>query len=118
MVRRALVAALLGIVVFAVPANSAFVVKATRNASGADVFKPKKALVAPGTKVTWKAVKGTHDVTSIGKKWSKYTIIPQGSKTSYTFKKAGKYRYRCMMHSSYNPSTKVCTGMCGKVIVR
>jgi plastocyanin len=115
--RRAVVAALLGLVVLAAPANSAFVVKAKTNADGDEVFRPKTANVMRGTKVTWKAVSGLHDVTSISKNWSKGSVIAAGQTTSFTFNKAGTYRYQCTFHSVYNPVTKVCTGMCGRVVV-
>ena len=70
-----------------------------------------------GTKVTWKAVNGSHTVTSISKNWSKNSTLGSGATTSFTFKTAGTYRFRCTFHSDYNPTTKKCTGMCGKVVV-
>ncbi len=101
------------------PASSAVVLKAVSCSSCTNGFKwkPNSVSISRGTKVTWKAVTGTHTVTDIGSKWSKNTQISAGQQTSFTFNQAGTYRFRCKFHSSYNSATKKCTGMCGKVVV-
>jgi plastocyanin len=101
------------------PANSAVVIKAVSCSSCATGFKwkPNSVSIAHGTKVTWKAVTATHTITAISNNWSKSVRISAGETTSFTFKKAGTYRFRCKIHSSYNATTKRCTGMCGKVVV-
>ena len=112
------VSLLLGALV-AQPATSAVVVRAVACSSCASGYKwkPASTSVVHGTKVTWKAVTGSHTVTSISKNWSKNVTLSSGGATSFTFKTAGTYRFRCTFHSSYNATTKKCTGMCGKVVV-
>jgi plastocyanin len=101
------------------PATSAVVIRAVACSSCPAPYKwkPASTSVVHGTKVTWKAVTGSHTVTSIGKNWSKNAPLNSGGTTSFTFKTAGTYRFRCTIHSSYNATTKKCTGMCGKVVV-
>lgn len=101
------------------PASSAVVIKAVSCSSCASNYKWKPSItsVVHGTKVTWKAVTGSHTVTSISQNWSKNVTISSGGATSFTFKTAGTYRFRCTFHSSYNATTKKCSGMCGKVVV-
>jgi plastocyanin len=78
-------------------------------------WKPHAVSVAVGAKVAWKAVTGTHTVTAYEGKWKKNTTIAQGATTSFTFKVAGVYRFRCVFHSTL--VNGVCSGMCGKVVV-
>lgn len=78
-------------------------------------FRPKTLSVGVGTKVTWKAMAGFHNVTATSQNWSKSSSFSIGSPTSYTFKKAGTFRYRCTVHSSLASGT--CSGQCGKVVV-
>jgi plastocyanin len=101
------------------PASSAVVIKAVSCTSCAAGYrwKPGTTSVVHGTKVTWKVVNGSHTVTSIGKNWSKNVSLSAGQATSFTFKTAGTYRFRCTIHSSYVVATKKCAGMCGKVVV-
>jgi plastocyanin len=101
------------------PATSAVVIRAVSCSSCASGYKwnPASTSVVHGAKVTWKAVAGSHTVTSISKNWSKNATISSGGTTAFTFKAAGTYRFRCRFHSSYNAATKKCTGMCGKVVV-
>ncbi len=112
------VALLLGALVVQ-PATSAVVIKGVACSSCASNYKWKPSItsVVHGTKVTWKAVTGSHTVTSIGKNWSKNVTLNSGQTTSFTFQTAGTYRFHCTFHSTYNPTTKKCTGMCGKVVV-
>ncbi len=116
--RRRLAATILTVVLlcaFAVqPASAAVVIKGVSTTSGFR-WKPHKVSIATGTKVVWKAVTGTHTVTAYKGKWSKDTTIAQGTKTSFTFKKAGVYKFRCIFHSAL--VNGVCSGMCGKVVV-
>ena len=101
------------------PASSAVVIKAVSCSTCAAAFKWKPATtsVLHGTKVTWGVVIGSHTVTSIGKNWKKNVSLSAGQATSFTFKTAAKYRFRCTIHSSYDAATKKCTGMCGRVLV-
>jgi plastocyanin len=101
------------------PASSAVVVKGVTCSTCASGYKwsPKAVTVATGTKVVWKSVNGSHNVTSISNNWSKATPLPFGGSTSYTFKRAGTYRFYCSAHGSFDAATKTCSGMCGKVVV-
>ena len=101
------------------PATSAVVIRGVACSACADGYKwkPVSTSIVHGTKVTWKSVTGSHNVTSISKNWSKSSLLSAGGTTSFTFKTAGTYRFRCTFHSSINPTTKKCTGMCGKVVV-
>ena len=96
----------------AVPSEGAFLVRAT---STGDRFLPARAGVDRGTRVTWRAIGGTHTVTAYGGGWSKDTRITAGSQTGFTFRERGTYRYRCRLHSFL--SSGVCNGMCGRVRV-
>ena len=91
-------------------ANSAAVVKG----SGTH-WRPRVTSISHGTRVTWKAVSGSHTVTAYKGHWSKNTHINQGQSTSFTFSNAGVYKFRCTIHSTL--SNGVCSGMCGKVVV-
>jgi len=105
------------VVTLAPPVSSAVVVKGVACSSCPRNYKwmPKITTVAKGTKVTWKAVSGFHDVKSTSSNWSKDTTISQGQTTSFTFNSAGTYRFRCTFHSTVSNGT--CNGMCGKVVV-
>lgn len=118
--RFALVLAALTLVTMlgaAQPASSATVIKAVSCPSCPRSYKwmPMHVSVAKGARVTWKAVTGTHTVTAISNNWSKNTRISGGGSTSFTFNKAGTYRFRCKLHSTL--SSGKCSGMCGKVVV-
>ena len=102
--------ALVAVFATAPAANSAVVVKGSGRS-----WSPKTTNISTGTKVTWKAVSGSHTVTAYKGAWSKNTTIAQGSSTSFTFKNSGVYKFRCRFHSSL--SNGVCSGMCGKVVV-
>jgi plastocyanin len=78
-------------------------------------WRPKVTDVAPGTRVTWKAVSGTHTVTAYKGNWSKDTTLSPGETTRFTFNNTGVYKFRCRFHSSL--SNGVCSGMCGRVVV-
>jgi plastocyanin len=112
------VALLLGALVVQ-PATSAVVIRSATCSTCIKGYKwnPASTSVVHGTKVTWKAVSGSHTVTSISKNWSKSVKLNSGQTTSFTFQTAGTYRFRCTFHSNYNATTKKCTGMCGKVVV-
>lgn len=113
---RLLIPAIALVTIFAVAtaANSAVVVKAVSTSSGFQ-WKPKITNISAGTKVTWKAVTGTHTVTAYKGSWSKNTTINQGQSTSFTFNSSGVYKFRCTIHSHITNGK--CVGMCGKVVV-
>ena len=79
-------------------------------------WRPKALQVPTQSRVVWKMVEGTHNVTSISNNWNKSSgNIGPGGTTAFTFNKAGVFRYRCTLHSSLNSGK--CSGMCGKVVV-
>jgi plastocyanin len=96
------------------PAGAAVVIKGVRTTSGYR-WKPHAVSVAVGTKVVWKAVTGTHTVTAYKGKWKKDVTIAPGQTTSFLFKTAGVYKFRCVFHSTL--VNRRCTGMCGKAVV-
>jgi plastocyanin len=98
------------------PATSAQAAAVRVKATSSRTFVPARVRIAPGTKVVWKAVGLTHTVTAYKGHWSKDVSIPAGQTTSFRFKQTGRYKYRCTIHSTL--SNGVCTGMCGKIIVR
>jgi plastocyanin len=73
------------------------------------VFAPVKKTVKVGTKVTWtNPSDAPHTVTSnSSSKWKFNKQLTVGAKVSFTFKKAGTYKYHCQFH----------TGMVGKIVV-
>jgi plastocyanin len=79
-------------------------------------WRPKTLSVPTGSRVVWRMVEGTHNVTSISNNWTKQSgNIGPGGTTAFTFDGGGTYRYRCTLHSGLSNGT--CTGMCGKVVV-
>ena len=100
--------------VFAAPSQGG---TSTVRATGNDSWSPGKISVAKGTKVVWKNPSGDdHDFTSYAGKWTKSASLEEGQSTSFKFRKAGNYKYRCTRHSKMD-GTK-CSGMCGQVSVR
>jgi plastocyanin len=56
--------------------------------------------IPPGTTVTWKSVPGnsdSHTSTSNDDVWNSPLLNP-GDMWSFTFSKAGRYRYHCALH--------------------
>jgi plastocyanin len=112
---KLLVPAIALVTVFALApiANSAVVIKGV--STNGNHWKPKTTSINNGTKVTWKAVSGSHTVTSYKGNWNKNVTLSQGQSTSFTFNNTGTYKFRCKFHSTLNNG--VCSGMCGKVVV-
>jgi len=78
---------------------------------------PFRLRVKKGTTVVWKNPSTnaeTHDVRAYGGNWSKDTYLEPGEKTSKRFRKAGRFKYRCVLHSFMQNG---CNGMCGVVRV-
>lgn len=64
-------------------------------------FDRMSITIPPGTTVTWKSISGnsdSHTSTSIDDAWSSPLLNP-GDTWSFTFSKAGHYRYQCSLHS-------------------
>ncbi|HTG48395.1 MAG TPA: hypothetical protein VK646_12145 [Actinomycetota bacterium] len=116
--RRLLLLATVTAVLLAVfttaPAGAATQIRAVGGVSGFH-WNPGTVRAAAGTKIVWKAVTGVHTVTAYGGHWKKDTTLATGGTTSFTFGRAGVYRFRCRFHSVL--VNGVCRGMCGKVVV-
>ncbi len=68
--------------------------------------------IPPGTTVTWKSVPGnsdSHTSTSLDDGWSSPLLNP-GDTWSFTFSKAGRYRYHCSLHSWMVGAVNVVAG--------
>jgi plastocyanin len=79
-------------------------------------WRPRSISIPVGSKVVWKMVEGSHNVTATSNNWNKSTnLLGPGSRTSFTFRRGGTYRYRCTFHSTFSNGN--CSGMCGRVVV-
>lgn len=98
-------------------AQAATVIRAhTASNSFGYKWKPHEVSISRGTRVVWRNPTSTnHTVTSYGGNWSKSATITPGTSTSFTFRSAGTFKFRCTIHSTL--SNGVCSGMCGKVVV-
>ena len=116
--RAALVLAVLAVMISvgAPVTNAAVVVKGVATTNGPR-WKPAKLSINVGAKVTWKAVSGPHTVSAYKGPWSKNTQLKKGATTSFTFKKKGVYKYRCLITGHSTLVNGVCSGMCGKITV-
>lgn len=112
-IRRPVAVGLAAAIAVVLTATAALAVERVR-ASGTS-FRPKKVEVSVGERVVWRSTDGTHTVTSYRGDWSKNTTIDEGERTSFTFSDAGRYRFRCTIHSSLSDGK--CSGMCGTVVV-
>jgi plastocyanin len=79
-------------------------------------WRPARLSVPVGSRVVWRMVDGSHVFRSRGANWSKRTgTLGPGSTTSFIFRRAGVYRYRCTIHSVMVDGK--CSGMCGRIAV-
>lgn len=70
-------------------------------------FDPKTLTVTPGTKVTWTFEdSAAHIVTAADKSFASKDLKSGGS-YSFTFKKAGDYKYICTIHQYMTASVTV-----------
>ena len=114
--RRALLAAILALsMLFAVVGSAWATVDAVIRSSGT-TWDPTRTVVHAGDTVKWKATSLTHTVSAYGGGWSKNVTLSTGETTRKTFNSTGTYKFRCMFHSTL--TSGVCSGMCGKVVVR
>jgi plastocyanin len=92
----------------AAPATKTVTIKAATGGSSY-VFTPASKTITVGTKVVWKnPTAAPHTVTSKTSSWKFNKQLMQGKTLSFTFKKAGTYKYHCLYHP----------GMTGKIIVK
>ncbi len=90
--------------------------RATKTVKGIGTsWSPTTVRISAGDTIKWKAVSGTHTVTSYRTNWHFNLSLAQGATVSHRFSHAGTFRFRCMIHSTL--TNGVCSGMCGKVVV-
>ena len=88
-------------------------------------FKPATVSIMKGRNVVWKNATSatTHSVTAYKGSWSKDTTVPAGSSTSFTFMRAGTFKYFCKFHAHITQAGRcvanpgIPTAMCGSVVV-
>jgi plastocyanin len=112
--RRAVALAIAAILVLTLggTARAAPVIKGTGS-----VWSPSTVTVQRGSVVKWKGVILLHDVKAYGGNWSFKKPLPVGAVVKRRFRSTGTFLFRCTLHSELE-SSGVCTGMCGRVIVR
>ncbi len=79
-------------------------------------WSPTTVAISTGDTIKWKAVVGTHSVTAYGGNWRFNHDMLAGQSVHRIFRQAGTFRFRCTFHSTL--TNGVCSGMCGKVVVR
>jgi plastocyanin len=94
--------------------TSAAAPTATRSVSATQslTFMPKRLTIHVGDTVTWTNTSTgiEHSVTSNTNAWPSTILASNGSTFSFTFTKAGTFKYHCIFH--------VTQGMKGTIIVR
>ena len=60
-------------------------------------FDPPVLTVPVGTAVLWRDIQGTHDVVAYDGTFAS-AVMFEGGTYSYTFTRAGVYRYVCTLH--------------------
>ena len=82
-----------------------------------DEWSPATRKVVKNDRVTWRnPTRRTHDVTSMGRNWDLQVMLEPGEEVAKRFRRTGRYRYRCTLHSAIVDGR--CQGMCGVVVVR
>lgn len=82
-------------------------------------FEPKAVTIPRGTTVTWKSVSGnsdSHTSASSDDVWNSPLLNP-GDAWSFTFSKAGRYRYHCALHAWMVGEITVVAGASGRPAV-
>lgn len=111
---RLLLVAALVLALAAAPALAAPVrVRATSN----NTWNPFRQFSSRGQRVVWVNPTGVaHTVTAYGGNWRKHARIEPGERTRRVFRRAGRFKYRCRLHSHLAGTE--CHGMCGVIRVR
>ena len=74
-------------------------------------YSPGVRATEPGVQVTWRWLHGGHTVTAMDGSFDSGRL-DAGETFSWPFN-GGELRYRCTLHSTIEPSTGQCNGMCG-----
>ncbi len=56
--------------------------------------------ISTGDVIKWRGVSGTHTVSAYGANWSFNKDLSTGDVEDRTFRRAGKFKFRCMFHST------------------
>jgi plastocyanin len=80
-------------------------------------WSPATTAIMRGAAVRWRSTSGTHRIKSYGTNWSYLRNLPQGTSSApRTFNHRGTFRFYCTIHGYV--AGGVCSGMCGKIVVR
>lgn len=82
-------------------------------------WSPTSRTISKGDRIRWRnPLSGSHKVVSYTSNWSYDKTVPAGESVAKRFRRRGTFLFRCTLtgHSSLNDG--VCSGMCGKVVVR
>ena len=83
----------------AAPVRNTHVTVKAAEANGTYLFTPKKKTVHAGTTVVWKnTTDAPHTVTAASHNWKINKQLPLSKSASFTFKKAGTYKFYCTFH--------------------
>lgn len=82
-------------------------------------WEPRVRRITKGDRIVWKnPTDCEHTVTAWKGRWSKDTTLEPGERTTKRFRRAGRFKFRCMTPGHSIVEDGVCRGMCGKVRVR
>ena len=81
-------------------------------------WEPTTRTITKGDRIVWKnPTRCDHTVTAYAGMWEKNTALDPGESTSKRFRRAGRYKFRCLVVGHSALEDGVCTGMCGRVRV-
>jgi plastocyanin len=95
--------------------------KAFRAAGSQGDFRwsPGTQTIAKGDRIRWRnPLSGSHTVVSYSTNWSFDKTVPSGEAVGKRFRRRGTFRFRCTLTGHSSLDNGVCSGMCGKVVVR
>ena len=82
-------------------------------------WSPGIQRIAKGDAIRWRnPLSGSHKVVSYGVNWSYDKTVAAGESVRKRFRKRGRFKFRCTLTGHSSLSDGVCSGMCGKVVVR
>jgi plastocyanin len=119
--RRALLVGvtLVALVLSASPTLGATKVFRAEGSAGDFSWSPTSQTIAKGDAIKWRnPLSGSHKVVAYSTNWSYDRTIPAGEAVRKRFRKRGTFRFRCTFTGHSTLTDGVCSGMCGKVVVR
>jgi plastocyanin len=113
--RSLLVATVAALFVIMLATGAVAITKTTR-ATSDDRWNPRRVDIGRGDRVRWSNPTGsTHNVRAWGGGWTFFEVLSPGEGARKTFRKRGKFKFRCTLHSTVSGGR--CQGMCGLVTV-